>query len=83
MTTPTDAELITFLKQEAEVHLLESCDGESVATWLMKAADRLAALSAEVDMLEGMYYQAKEDRERLTAEVERLHEVLRGIEERT
>lgn len=47
----TDAELVTFLKGEADIHSLESCDGEPVTSWLLAAADRLTALSAEVERL--------------------------------
>lgn len=47
----TDAELVTFLKGEADIHSLESCDGEPVTSWLLAAADRLTALSKEVERL--------------------------------
>jgi len=40
----TDAELVTFLKGEADIRSLESCNGEPVTSLLLKAADRLAAL---------------------------------------
>lgn len=80
MTTPTDAELIEWLNQQAhDYQAYNSKETVAFSNRLFAAADRLTALSAEVGEIERQKLAAYERAECLSEEVERLREALEEL----